>query len=145
MAAAKTTASTTAARALRRFKTSSTRCNPKAGRAGSVMATLSLRHHHHVAGLEIEIVFRRRGDDLVVVDGDALGGGAVLAEDDDAGAGGEVAEPAGQRDGVEHGGLALEIEPARLPDLAEHGHLEAVDLAHDHRDLGVRHVVHELL
>src|SRR5439155_18946140 len=98
-----------------------------------------------VAPPEVEVLLLRAArEGLLVAEGYPLHARPVLAENDDLPAGGEVGEPLRQRDGIQDRGAALQLVAPRLPDLAEHGHLEAVDLADDHGDLGGGHVVGEL-
>src|SRR5881296_948671 len=94
-------------------------------------------HEQSVAGLEKEALrVDLGGDDLVVVAGDSLDGRAFHAEDHHLRPSGIGAEAPGEGDGFEDGSAALEVVAAGLVHLADHRHLEAVDLADDDRHLG---------
>src|SRR5206468_5614056 len=104
-----------------------------------------LGNHDHVTGLQRDVVLAAVVlHDAVVVERDLVRRpAAVLAEDHDLAGRREVAEPAGQRDGLEHRGVGLELEHAGLLHLAEDGDAIALHLDHRHRDLGVRHELAE--
>src|SRR6185436_19410296 len=97
-----------------------------------------------IAGTERHVFLAAGADGAVVVEAQTLGlSTLVLAEDDDLARRREIAEAAGQGDGLEHRGGRLELQHARLLDLAQHRHAVAAHPEHRHRDLGVRHELGE--
>src|SRR5206468_8345856 len=67
-------------------------------------------HEDDVTPAQVEIVLLRvPRDHLLVTEGDALQARSVLAENDDPTPGGEVVEPLGHRDGVQHRGSAPQL------------------------------------
>src|SRR5882724_1946712 len=140
---ASTAPNTMAARRWRRRQTASahTITEPSSARSDIVISPRyvihSSGHDHDVAGSEEEVLrLPVRGDDLVVVAGDALDDRALRAQDHHLRPGGERAEAPGESDGVEDGGAALELVAAGRLHLTDHRDPEAVDLADNDRHLG---------
>src|SRR5438128_6817380 len=93
-----------------------------------------LWHHNDVARLEQEVLqLSVRRDDLVIVKRDPLQGVPIWPENDDSSAGGELTEPFGQRQGIQHRGSALQLMAPWLFDFPDYGDLEAVHFPDDHR------------
>src|SRR5213596_547642 len=76
----------------------------------SLTVGIRLWHQHDVAVPEVDVfVLAAGGDDLVVIERNALHRLAVWTQDHDAVAGRELVQPAGQGQHVEHRGPALEL------------------------------------
>src|SRR5213083_2279026 len=81
----------------------------------SLTVGIRLRHQDDVAVPEVDVlVLSTGGDDLVVVERNALHRLAVWTQDHDLIAGRELVQPAGQGQHVEHRGPALELIAGRL-------------------------------
>src|SRR5947199_387832 len=75
-------------------------------------------------------------DDLVVVKRDPLQGVPIWPEDDDSSTGGELPEPFGHCQGIQHCGPALQFMAPWPLDLPDHGNLDAMDFSNDDRNFG---------
>src|SRR5439155_7128965 len=90
----------------------------------SLTVGIRLRHQHDVAVPEVDVlVLSTGGDDLVVVERNALHRLSVRTEDHDAVAGRELIEAAGEGQNVEHRGPALELVAGGLRHFADHRNL----------------------
>src|SRR5438093_11098112 len=90
------------------------------GIAQRLFSSDRLRHQDDVAVLEVEVfVLATSRDHLVVVERDPRHGLAIGAQGDEARASGELVEPPGQGEYVQHRGPALELVARGLGDLPD--------------------------
>src|SRR5438552_3033772 len=108
------TANTRIASHWRRRQRGSSPCRPNP--CGVSSATL--RHQHDVAVAKVEVLLLAGGD-LVVVERDSLHRGSLGMKDHNLRSRGELREPTGQRERVQRGGPALELEPPGTRDRSE--------------------------
>src|SRR5437773_6981028 len=134
------TANTRIASHWRRRQRGSSPCRPDP----CAVSSATLRHQHDVAVSKVEVLLLAGGD-LVVVERDSLHRGSLGMKDYDLRSRGELREPTGQRERVQRGGPALELEPPGTRDLSDDRNLEAPDFRDDHRDFWGRDLLGELL
>src|SRR2546425_471760 len=111
---------------------------------GPILRLASSWHQDDVVGLEEEVLAADL-DRLVVVEGDSLGLGTVLTEDDDLGLLGEVREPPGLGDHVEHRRVALQLVSTRTVHFTHDRDLEAPDVGDDDGHFRVAHELAQAL
>src|SRR5882724_6666182 len=121
-APASATPKATAASHAWRRKTTSTRVIGES-RVGSRWTIAISGHDQRVAGPEEERLDRALRNDLVVVARNPGHRRTLNADDRHLRATSEIVEPSGERDRVEHGGAAPQVEAAGLSDFPDHRHL----------------------